>query len=82
MIYGEGSWRIYHGEGDKPLQLEVKASGNVVELSGDLVELDELILLGSRYSEAEVDGVVRPGVSEAAGTRVEVGGTVRRIVLR
>jgi len=82
MIYGEGSWRIYHGEGDKPLQLEVKASGNVVELSGDLVELDELILLGSRYSEAEVDGVVRPGVGEAAGTRVEVGGTVRRIVLR
>jgi hypothetical protein len=53
-----------------------------VELSGDLVELDELILLGSRYSEAEVDGVVRPGVGEAAGTRVEVGGTVRRIVLR
>lgn len=82
MVYGEGSWRIYHGEGDKPLQLEVRSSGNVVELSGDLVEIDELVILGTRYSEAEVDGSRRAAAGDALGTRVEIGGTARRITLR
>ena len=82
MVYGEGSWRIYHGEGDKPLQLEVRSSGNVVELSGDLVEIDELVILGARYSEAEVDGSRRATAGDALGTRVEIGGTARRITLR
>lgn len=82
MVYGEGSWRIYHGEGDKPLQLEVRSSGNVVELSGDLVEIDELVILGARYSEAEVDGSRRAAAGDALGTRVEIGGTARRITLR
>ncbi len=82
MIYGEGSWRIYHGEGDRPLQLEVRSSGNLVELSGDLVELDELVVLGAQYSEADVDGSKRTVVRDALGTRVEIGGTARRIALR
>lgn len=82
MVYGEGSWRIYHGEGERPLALEVRSAGNLVELSGDLVELEELIVLGAQYSEAEVDGLRRTAARDALGTRVEIGGVARRITLR
>nr|KJR73199.1 MAG: alpha-glucosidase [Thermoproteus sp. AZ2] len=80
MIYGEGRWRIYHGEG--PDVLEVEASGNAVELKGSVPELDELVLLGAQYGEAEVDGIRRNAVRDSAGVRIELGGSARRVVLR
>ncbi|MEM4128161.1 MAG: alpha-glucosidase MalA [Thermoproteus sp.] len=82
MVYGEGAWSIYHGEGEEPLRMNVRASGGVVELSGDMVELSEIIVVGAQYSRAEIDGVEKPVVRDVLGSRVEVGGVARRIAFR
>lgn len=81
MVYGDGRWLIYHGD-EEAHTMEVKAAGDVVELSGDVVEIEELVVLGVRYSRAEVDGADRPVVNDTLGTRVEVGGRARVIKLR
>jgi len=53
LIFGEGSWEIYHG--DEGLKSKIEYKNNVILQSGDLLKLKEVIVLGKKINKVLVD---------------------------
>jgi alpha-glucosidase len=79
MIFGEGSWRIYHG--DQGAAMDVSLKDNTVRCGGEPMRVSKLILLGVSVSRAVVDGEARDAVCRDNRCVVDINNTFREVKL-
>lgn len=83
LIYGEGSWVIYHGEEDleEPRRTLITFDGEKITFTKDPITLEKLVILGKNIEKARIDGEEIQAKCDKNACEITISKTPREITL-